>query len=197
MKTRIFSLMAIVAVILFVGCDKVKEATSVDVKVDNVAFSFITPVASSVQQPTGNTGQQILFASNQAQEEILNTFTVTRAINIDEIGSSDVKKYIDQISKVTAKQATVSISTDPAGIYTVSELKMSYEGGSSLTIPSYKIGEAFTSPSELNAYISGFVGKLLSGGDIKVTVSGKTDALVGTSIIVKYETDLVFTASIF
>jgi|GEM_PF-2266042 len=197
MKTRIFSLMAIVAVILFVGCDKVKEATSVDVKVDNVAFSFITPVASSVQQPTGNTGQQILFASNQAQEEILNTFTVTRAINIDEIGSSDVKKYIDQISKVTAKQATVSISTDPAGIYTVSELKMFYEGGSSLTIPSYKIGEAFTSPSELNAYISGFVGKLLSGGDIKVTVSGKTDALVGTSIIVKYETDLVFTASIF
>ena len=197
MKTRIFSLMAIVAVILFVGCDKIKDATSVDVKVDNVAFSFITPVESAIQQPAENAGQQILFASNQTQEEVWNTFTATREINVDEIGSSDVKKYIDQISKITANQATVSISTDPAGTYTVSELKISYDGGGSLTIPSYKMGEAFTPPSELNVYISGFVWKLLSGNNIKVTVSGKTNAPAGTSVIVKYETDLVFTASIF
>jgi hypothetical protein len=42
-----------------------------------------------------------------------------------------------------------------------------------------------------------FIMKLVGSGSVSVTVTGKTDAPAGTTINISYESDLLFTASIF
>jgi len=58
------------------------------------------------------------------------------------------------------------------------------------------MGSTFTAPANMNSYTTAFVMKLLAAKTVQVTVTGNSDAPAGTKIDVKYESDIVFTASL-
>ena len=174
--------MAIAAVILFAGCDKIKDATRFDVTVKNASFTFDAPVEDAVLRSAVNT-----------QATDWNTFSVIRTIKSSEI-SAELEKYGNKVSDVIANASTVHISCSQAGNYTVTDLSFSYSGGT-LSIPSYTLGGTFVPPSGLNAFISLFALKLFTTGEVEVTVSGKTDAPAGTAISIRYENELVATVN--
>jgi len=175
------------AMVSSVGCDKIKDAASRDFNVKNVKFDFsaITEGAAASASAVG------------MRAETPNTFSVTREVNLSEIGSSDLMDYAGKISKVAVNSSLLNITASPSGSYSVANVTVKADGVSgSLLVPSYTLGGTFTAPANMNAYTSTFIMKLLSAKTITVTVSGQTDAPAGTTIRISYESDLLFTASL-
>jgi len=177
----------ICAMVSPIGCDKIKDATSRDFTVNNVKFDF-----SAVTEGAAASAPAV-----EMRAETSNTFSVTRVVNLSEIGSSDVVEYAGKISKVVANSSLLNITASPSGTYSVANVTVTAEGVSgSLLVPSYTLGGAFTAPANMSAYTSAFIMKLLTSKTVTVTVSGQTDAPVGTTIRISYESDLLFTASL-
>ena len=170
------------------GCDKMKDAVSRDIKVNNVKFAFEAPVSS-------NAAETLLAVTTRAGTE--NSFSVTRTVDISEMGNSEIIEYANKIKKVTVNTSLLVITTSPAGSYTVTGVKVTATGvGGELSVPSYTLGSAFTPPDEMNTYTAAFITQLLFAKTVTVTVSGKTDAPAGTVINISYESNLVFTVSL-
>ena len=187
-KNLIYALLC--AMLSLVGCDKLKEATSHDFTVKNISFDFTADAEDSPAASSSSTEPSMRAAT-------ITSFSVTRTVDISEMGSSEITTYASKIYNAVVNSALVSIETTPSGSYTVSNLKISAPGVSgSLIIPSYTIGGAFTAPSNMNAYLSDFILKLIDAKSLSVTVSGQTDAPTGTTIDISYESDVLFTASI-
>jgi len=187
MKTMIFFALMCTSLSL-ISCDKIKEATSQDFKVKNVSFNF-TAESNDVSTTSGG-DVKTRAATSQS-------FTVTRTVNMSEIGSNDVMEYANKIKKVSVDNSLIRVTVNPAGAYTVENLTVTASGVSgSLVIPSYTIGNPFTLTSDMNAFTNTFIMKLLSAKSVSVTVTGMTDAPAGTTINISYESDLLFTASI-
>ena len=174
-----------------ISCDKLKEATSKDFKVNDVKFDFSAESkASASEMPAGE-------ATMRATTAVTQSFSVTRMVNISELGSDDVIEYKNKISKVIVDNSLINVTVSPSGAYTVEKLTITAVGVSgSIVIPSYTIGNPFTLTSDMNAFTIAFLNMLLPDNSVSVTVSGKTDAPVGTTINVRYESDLIFTASL-
>ena len=190
-KNLIYALLC--AILSLNGCDKIKEVTSKDFTVNNINLDF-TAVTENMPALSNSSAD----VSMRAAAAAMSTFSVTRTVDISELGSSELAEYASKISKVVVNAATVSVTTNPSGNYTVSNLKISATGVSgSLEIPSYTIGSAFTAPSNMNSYLANLLLKLTNDKKVTVTVSGQTDALPGTTIKVSYESDVLFTASLF
>ena len=170
------------------SCDQLKDAVSFDIKVNNVKFAFAAPASDNAAETRG-------AVVTRAGTD--NTFTVTRTVSIAEMGSSEIVEYAGKISNVAVNSSLLKITASPSGSYTVADVTVTAEGvAGTLAVPSYALGNAFTSPANMNAYTTAFVMKLLSTKTLTVTVSGKTDAPAGTLINISYESDLVLTASL-
>ena len=181
-------IMAAIAGVALAGCDKLKEAASSDFTVDDVTFNFSADVDNGAEAATKSGGTRASAA---------NSFTVTRTVNISEIGSPDVVEYASKISKVMVNSSLLNVTTTPAGSYTVTNLTVSAVNVSgSLVIPSYTVGGTFTPPSNMNSYTATFITALINAKSVSVTVSGETDAPTGTTVNISYENDLVFTAKL-
>jgi len=136
-------------------------------------------------------------ASGITRAGTANSFTVTRTVNISELGSSELDEYANKISNVVVNSSLINVTIVPAGSYTVSNLTVSAAGVSgSLVVPSYTVGGAFTPPSNMFTYTATLIMKLIEAKSLTVTVSGDTDAPVGTTVNISYENDLIFTASL-
>ena len=123
--------------------------------------------------------------------------TVTRTVNISEMGNDDIIEYAGKISKIAVNSSLITVTAVLAGTYTVTDLKVTATGVTGeLVIPSYTMGSSFTAPVNMNAYTTAFIMRLLSVKTIQGTVTGKSDAPAGTTIHIKYESDIVFTASL-
>ena len=170
------------------GCDKLKDATSRDIKANKVTFKFEAPTSS-------NAAATLTAVVTRAGTD--NTFTITRTVLLSEIGSSDLEEYRNKISKVAANNSLLSITTTPSGSYSVADVTVKTVGvDGELLVPSYTLGGAFTPPANMNTYTGQFVTRLVNTGSVTITISGKTDAPAGTTINISYETNLVFTASL-
>jgi len=174
-----------------VSCDKIKEATSLDFNVNNVSFDFSTTVADN---PSPMPAESASLRATTATQ----TFSVTRTINISELGSDDAVKYANKISNVAVSNSLITIEASPAGSYTVENIKITADGvtGSPLNVPTFTIDGSFTFTTEMNKFTAAFIAKLLSAKSISVTVSGTTNAPVGTTIDIYYKSNLVLTASL-
>jgi len=166
------------------SCDKIKEATSHDFTVKNVNFDFTAitngAVSAVVTRADGTT-----------------SFSETRMVDISEISSSELAKYVNKINKVRVNSSQLTVTMIPAGIYTVTNLTISAVGvPGSIVIPSYTLGEAFIQPLGMDAYTSAFIVKLIDSKKVEVTVSGTTNAPEGTTVKVSYKNELLFTASL-
>ena len=189
MKKNLISAL-ICAMVLLSGCDKLKDATSLDFTVNNISFAFKATVQDD---PTTLSGE----ASVTTRAAAMRSFTVTRTVAISEIGSSDVDKYASKISKALVNAAMVSVATVPSGSYTVTDLTITATGvPGSIVIPAYTIGDDFTEPSGMSVYMGALIMQLINAGTITVTVSGQTDAPAGTILTVSCKSDVVFTASL-
>ena len=183
---KIFFAALTCAMVSLASCDKLKDATSRDIKVNNVKFEFAA--TSSNAETRG---------AVETRAATDNTFTVTRLVNITELGNSEIIEYAGKISKVAVNSPLLKITASPPGNYTVSDVTVIAEGvAGTLSVPSYTLGNAFTPPTNMNAYTVAFVTKLLSAKLVSVTVSGKTDAPAGTVIRISYESDMVLTANL-
>jgi len=186
MKKIIIAVLACTMVSL-ISCDKIKDATSIDFKVKGVKFDFSGVVSelAPLQVPELRAGAT-------------QTFAVTRTVNISEIGDSDAVSYANKISKVVVNSSLVKVTFVPAGSYTIENLVITADGvaGSPLSVPTISTGGTFTFTSAMNNFTAAFVTKLLSTKTITVTVRGETDAPVGTTINISYESDLLLTASL-
>ena len=190
MKKNLISVL-VCAMVSLSGCDKLNDATSHDFTVNNISFAFTATAHDDVATLSGE-------ASVTTRAAAMRTFTVTRTVDISEIGSSDVDKYANKINKALVNAAKVSVATVPSGSYAVVDLTISATGvPGSLVIPAYTIGDAFTAPSGMSVYMAAFIMQLINAETITVTVSGQTDAPAGTTLTVSYESDVMFTASLF
>jgi hypothetical protein len=184
---KIFFAALTCAMVSLTSCDKLKDATSRDIKVNNVKFEF----AATSSNATGTRG------AIETRVGTDNTFTVTRLVNITELGNAEITEYAAKISKVAVNSPLLKITASPSGSYTVADVTVTAEGVTgTLSVPSYTLGSAFTPPTNMNAYTAAFVTKLISAKLVSVTVSGKTDAPAGTVVRISYESDLLLTASL-
>jgi hypothetical protein len=168
------------AMLSLVNCGKVKDALTVDIKVDDVKFNF--PVAVDNVTKAMRAGEMMPFSE---------TFTV----NLSDLGSSDVMKNADKISNVAVNNAQLKVTFEPQGNYTVKNLKVSVVGVGALELPSYTIGGALTPPSNLNKFIGDFIMKLIRDKSFTVTVEGESDAPAGI-LNISCQSNLVFTAKL-
>ena len=190
MTTSIYLAVFMCMSLSLISCDKLKDATSKDFKVNNVSFKFIA------ESKAGATTTSIGALSTRAAAT--QSFTVTRTIDISELGSDDVVKYANKIDAVRINNSLVQVTVNPAGTYTVENLTVTASGVSgSIVIPTYTTGASFTLTSDMNTFTSAFIMKLVSAKTVSVTVTGMTDAPVGTTLNISYDSDLLFTASIF
>jgi len=189
MKKILFSAL-MCAMISFIGCDKLKEANSVDIKVNNVKFNFEALTKNVSAAPAGDSSSPALRAGGTT------SFSVERTVDITEIGSTELAEYLNKINKVKANNSLLKVTAVPSGNYTVTNLTVTVTGiTESLTIPSYTLGGTFTAPANMNTFTNSFLMKLVAG-PVKVKVEGQTDAPAGTTVYVVYECDLVFTANV-
>ena len=171
------------------GCDKLKDAVSRDIKVNNVKFEFNATASDNMATSSAAVATKAGGMDN--------SFTVTRSVNISELGNSDLEEYASKINKIMVNSSLLNITTVPAGSYSVSDVTITAVGVTgSLSIASYTLGGVFTPPANMISYTIAFVDKLLHDKTITVTVTGKTDAPSGTVVNVSYESDMVFTVSL-
>ena len=173
-----------------ISCDKIKEATSIDFHVNGVNFQF--SAVSNAETSTKSAEEVTLRALPQ-------TFTVTRTVDIAELGDPDVIKYADKINNVEVSNAQIVVTSIPEGDYTIENLTVTAVGvtGSLVVDRSFTTNSAFTLLPTSNAFTKDFILKLRKAKSVPVTVTGKTDAPAGTTIHISYESDLLFTANIF
>jgi hypothetical protein len=178
-------------VVSLMSCDKIKDATSKDFTVKGVSFDF------SAESKAGTATKSAEAVAVRAATD--QSFTVTRAVNISELGSNDVIEYANKINAVKANNALIKVTAVPVGDYTVENLTVTAVGvaGSLFFQQPFTLGGDITLPANANTYMEAFIMKLVDNGSVSVTVTGKTDAPAGTTINICYESDLLFTASIF
>ena len=186
MKKILFSMIA-VAMMLPLGCDKILTR---DFTVNNISFDFEATAQDNVTTLSGDPA-----ITTRAGETT--SFTVTRSVDISEMGNDDIIEYAGKINKIAVNSSIITVTASPEGSYTVTDLKVTAAGVTGEpVIPSYTMGSAFVAPANMNAYTTAFIMRLLSVKTIQVTVTGKSDAPAGTTINIKHESDIVFTASL-
>jgi len=182
-------ILAALAISSLAGCDKIKDATSKDIKVDGVKFDF-----TAVTQEGGTKSVTMIKTS----ETETTTFTETRVVDIKEFNSQDVEEYRKKVNDVIADNSKVRVKTTPSGVYTVTNLTITAPvvQTESLVIPSLTVGGVFQSNKKLDEYMEAFATKVLDDkAVVTVTVSGEINAPKGTTVTVTYESDFVFKAS--
>ena len=188
-KNLIFALVC--ATVMLTGCDKIDKLTSRDFTVRNIAFDFTAVTDDAPVAVTSGSTETTLRSGT------MSSFTVTRTVDISEMGSSEIIEYANKISKVQIDGTTVNVSAVPPGSYTVTTLTITAAGvPGSLVIPSYTLGDAFTPPAGMDAYTTAFIMRLLSAKQVSVTVAGQSDAPPGTTLNISYKSDIIFTASL-
>ena len=187
-KTLIYALLC--AMVSLIGCEKLKDITSRDFTVNNIAFDFTATAQDNVTTQSGD-------PAVTARAGETTSFTVTRTVDISEMGNNDIIEYANKINKIAVNSSVITVTSSPAGAYTVTNLKVTTAGVTGeLLIPSYTMGNAFVAPANMNAYTTAFIMRLLSAKTVQVTVAGQSDAPAGTTINIKYESDIVCTASL-
>jgi len=183
---RIFILAAL-AMITLASCDKVKDATSKDVTVNGVEFKFM---ATTAAVKSGG-------ASIARSATTNSSFNITEELDISDLSDEEVIEYADKIRKIKVKSSQVKVTMNAPGKLTVTNFVISAEGVTGkITVPSYTVGDVFEPTKEMNEYTASLIEKLLKSKKLKVTVSGETDAPVGTIVTVSYKNDIVFTISL-
>ena len=183
MKKVLIAALTCAMVVSLTSCDKIKEALSRDITVNNVKFDFPIQVVGEDMRAT--------------RDGTMNPFSVTREVDISEISSSEVMEYASKISKVTTNSSLLSVTAVPAGSYSVANVKISTVGiPGEIIVPAYTMGSSFTAPANMNDYTSALIMKLLTAKKLTVTISGETDAPVPTTLNISYESDLVFTVGL-
>ena len=172
------------AMMSLASCDKLKK----DFTVKNLKFDFEAPVSGNA----ATTHQAVVTRAG-----LDNSFTVNRTVDISEMGDPDVIEYAKKIDKVSVNRTLLNITVVPAGNYSVANVTLTAVGiAGSLVVPSYTLGGAFTPPENMENYTAALIIKLLSTKEVTVTITGQTDAPVGTVINISYENDLLLTASV-
>ena len=181
-------ILAALAMTSLAGCDKVKDATSKDIKVDNVKFDF-TAVTEGGASKSG--------AMIKTSEE-MSTFTVTRTVELSELNSPEVTQFANKIIKATVSDSKVTATMTPSGEFFISYLTISAKDvtDSPLVIPSYTVGELFKPTAAMKSFTSALFMKLMKDQQVSVTVSGETNAPEGTTVTVSFENDMVFTINL-
>ena len=186
-----YTLAVAIATVSLAGCEKVKDATSKDIKANDVKFDFTADVVEAAE------AQMSVAAVMKQTAAATNTFSKTRMVDISELSSEEIMDYASKISKVTANSSVIEVTVSPAGTYTIENLTFEAVGVSgSLVVPSYTTGDELTPPAGMDAYLASFVMKLLSAKKVEVTVFGKTDAPADATVNISYGGDLVLKASL-
>ena len=179
-----------IAMVSLAGCDKIKDATSIDIEANNVKFDFSAVVEEAAEA-------QANAAAVMRRTAVINTFSETRTVDISELSSAELEEYANKITNVTASSPVIEVTMSPAGAYAVENLTFTAEGvANSLVVPAYTIGGEFTPPANVNTYMAAFIMKLLTAKTVEVTISGMTDAPKGTTVTISYGSDLVLKASL-
>ena len=172
-----------------ISCDKIKDATSKDFKVNNVSFDFTAKAGTSTMSTP---------VMSLRSEGVTQSFSETRTIDISELGSSEVTEYKNKISQVAMDHSLVKVTADAPGTFIVENLTlMSPAIPGSMVIPSYTLGGTLSLTQAMEAYMILLVMKLVGDKTVTVTVSGLTNAPPGTTLSISYESDMIFTASVF
>ena len=117
-------------------------------------------------------------------------FGVSGSLNLSLSNMSGFAEYTQLLGFIRGVEITnPRLSITPANI-SVSNLKIDATGIGSMIIPSYTTGSSFNPPAEWNPFFSNLFLKLLENNPITVTVSGETDAPVGTTLTITYTNDL-------
>jgi len=176
------------AMVSLTGCDKLKDAVSRDIKVNNVKFEFAA---------TTNDDAVETLSAVTTRAATLRTFSVTRTVDISEMGNSEIMEYASKIKNVEVNSSQLTVTASPAGNFTVSNVLVKAVGvAGEMSVPSYTLGNAFPTPDGMDSFIGAFISKLLTAKTVSVTVSGQTDAPAGTTINVSFESNLILTASL-
>ena len=176
------------------ACDKIKDATSRDIKVNNIKFDF----KAKTEDVAARSGELSIV---EPRAGATTSFTVERLVDLSELGSADVLEYANKINKVVVNNALINVTANPNGNYTLTNLTfkadgVTVDGVNSLVVPSYTMGGAFTAPANMLNYMGAFIMRLVAVGSVKVTVSGQSDAPPGTELTIRIESDAILTASL-
>jgi hypothetical protein len=171
------------------GCDKIKDATSKDIKVNGVKFDF---TAVTTEGGATKSGGMV-----KTDEPETSNFGVTRLVDIKEL-SPEVEEYCKQISNVEADNSRVTVTINSQDAFTVTNLKIAAPGvtGSPQVILLYTSGTVYEASPAMNTFMAALAKKLLDE-KVSVTVScDKIDVPADITVKISYESDMVFKAKL-
>ena len=178
MKTQFsglkIQLVLAVCLFTFYSCDKVKDATTTEIKVSSVSFELdnIT-VEEDLSKSTADG---------------LNIFNATHEVTLNDIQglSDDAIKYASKIESVETGDASVTITTTNEDGTVVKEFVLTATGiSSSINISQYNLGEPYTDFANMQDFVTQLLMKLFVNKSANLTASGKTDITSGENIKIK------------
>jgi len=178
MKKNLFSALSCV-MILLTGCRIVDATVSITIETVAMPLSFSALVFDPLPPP--NTAD--------------NAFSQTRGIKASDLNSI-VASAMYNVTAASASNIKITVTSEPYSNYSISNMLITSSGvsGSPFAIPNFQIGDPIPIPAGLDAFIGAYFLKVVDGY-ADLTISGKTNAPVGTKIHVTIDNTLVFTYS--
>ena len=163
--------------VVFASCDD--DTFIVDIPLsDPVNINFDASVLS-----TASPASFTVFANDD-----LNMFSGYIVLNRNDEAFREIIPHLSNLSSIDINKALLTITEEDAGLYYAEDVIITAQAdGFTATcgIPSYQFGEAFN--SNQNAEFKEFLNKVIFqlifvGGDIKLSVDGKTNAIDGDKL---------------
>ena len=167
-------LVLIACLFTFYSCDKIKDATTTEIKVSSVSFELDNITVEELTK-------------SMAEDE-LNFFNATHEISMNDIQglSEDAIKYASKIESVEVGDASVTVTTTDEDGTVVKEFKLTAVNiGSSINIPQYNLGSPYTDFAIMQEFTTQLLTKLFLSNSATLTASGKTDIISGENIKIK------------
>ena len=158
----------------FYSCDKIKDATTTEIKVSSVSFELEDITVEEV--------------ATKSMADGVNIFNATHEVTLNDIQglSDDAIKYASKIESVETGDASVTITTTNEDGTVVEEFLLTATGiGSSIYIPQYNLGETYTDFANMQDFVTQLLMKLFFENSANLTVSGATDITSGENIKIK------------
>ena len=170
-----FKIMVMLACLFaFYSCDKIKDATTTEIKVSSVSFELEDITVEEV--------------ATKSMADGVNIFNATHEVTLNDIQglSDDAIKYASKIESVETGDASVTITTTNEDGTVVEEFLLIATGiGSSIYISQYNLGETYTDFANMQDFVTQLLTKLFFENSAMLTVSGATDITSGENIKIK------------
>lgn len=167
--------------LLTAGCSEfLDDAEGTNIDAEDVRFDFSATVEGSGQGELSDTP---------------NRFTTFRSLTVSDIGSREVTERAGEITDIAIEETSLLVRASDGAEYLVKNLSIETDvTGSPQVIEKYLTGKEYRADWPMMEFVVRLVARLVKGDEMVVTITGNTDAPVGTRLDIDLNSEIDFEA---